>query len=75
LSALLHYLLYDLNLDMVVAGIIPDNIPSIGLIEKLGFQYEGLKHKAFWNSMRGPVDLKYYYLEKPAPLLDDSNTV
>ena len=64
LSALLRYLLYDLNLDMVIAGIIPDNIPSQGLIEKLGFQYEGLKHKALWNKMRGPVDLRYYYLEK-----------
>lgn len=64
LSAFLHYLLYDLNLNLIVAGVIPDNMPSIGLLEKLGFQYEGLKHKAFWNEMRGPVDLRYYYLEK-----------
>ena len=64
LSAFLRYLLYDLNLQLAVAGVIPDNIPSIGLIEKLGFQYEGRKHKAYWNEMRGPVDLRYYYLEK-----------
>lgn len=66
LSALLHYLLYDLNLDMIIAGAFPDNIPSLKLIKKLGFQYEGLKHKAYWNNLRGPMDLKYYYLEKTA---------
>lgn len=70
LSALLNYLLHDLNLDMVIAGAFPDNIPSLRLIEKLGFQYEGLKHKAFWNHMRGAMDLKYYFLEKP--LLDQT---
>lgn len=64
LSALLHHLLYDLNLDMAIAGAFPDNIPSLELIKKLGFQYEGLKHKAFWNHFRGPMDLQYYYLEK-----------
>lgn len=64
LSTLLHYLLYDLNLDMVIAGAFPDNTPSLGLIKKLGFQYEGLKHKAFWNNLRGSMDLQYYYLEK-----------
>lgn len=64
LSALLHYLLYDLNLDLVIAGAFPDNAPSLALIEKLGFQYEGLRHKAIWNHLRGPMDLQYYYLEK-----------
>ena len=73
LSALLNYLLYDLNLELVVAGIIPDNIPSIGLIEKLGFQYEGMKRKALWNEMRGLMDLKYYYLEKPVPPPDSGS--
>lgn len=64
LSTLLHYLLHDLNLDMVIAGAFPDNTPSLELIKKLGFQYEGLKHKAFWNHLRGLMDLQYYYLEK-----------
>ena len=64
LSALLHYLLQDLNLDMVIAGAFPDNTPSLELIKKLGFQYEGLRHKAYWNNLRGPMDLQYYYLEK-----------
>lgn len=64
LSALLNYLLDDLSLDLVVAGIIPDNLPSIRLVEKLGFQCEGMRRKAFWNNMRGVVDLRYYYLEK-----------
>lgn len=65
LSVLLRCLLYDLNLDMVIAGAFPDNVPSLELIKKLGFQYEGSKHKAFWNNLRGPMDLQYYYLEKP----------
>ena len=64
LSALLHYLLHDLHLDMVIAGAFPDNTPSLELIKKLGFQYEGLRHKAYWNNLRGPMDLQYYYLEK-----------
>ncbi len=66
LSTLLRYLLYDLNLDMVIAGAFPDNTPSLNLIKKLGFHCEGLKHKAFWNHLRGPMDLQYYYLEKSA---------
>lgn len=64
LTALLHYLLHDLNLDMVIAGAFPDNTPSLELMKKLGFQYEGLKHKALWHNLRGPMDLRYYYLEK-----------
>lgn len=64
LSALLNYLLDDLSLDLVVAGIIPDNLPSVRLVEKLGFRCEGMRRKAFWNNMRGVVDLRYYYLEK-----------
>lgn len=68
LSAFLSCLLCDLNLGMVTAEIIPDNIPSIRLIEKLGFQYEGQRRKALWNKLRGAVDLKYYCLEKTAPL-------
>lgn len=66
LSTLLHYLLYDLNLDLVIAGAFPDNTPSLELLKKLGFHCEGLKHKAFWNHLRGPMDLQYYYLEKSA---------
>ncbi len=64
LSTLLRYLLYDLNLDMVIAGAFPDNTPSLELLKKLGFHCEGLKRKAFWNPLRGPMDLQYYYLEK-----------
>ncbi len=66
LSTLLRYLLYDLNLDMVVAGAFPDNTPSLELLKKLDFHCEGLKRKAFWNPLRGPVDLQFYYLEKSA---------
>ena len=64
LSTLLHYLLYDLDLGLVTAGVDPGNAPSIRLLEKLGFCSEGIRHKAFWNEIRGPVDLMYYYLEK-----------
>lgn len=64
LSALLRCLLYDLGLELVIAGVLPDNVPSQKLIEKLGFRYEGRKRKALWNHMRGVMDLRYYYLEK-----------
>lgn len=64
LSALLRCLLYDLHLDMVVAGAFPDNTPSLELLRKLGFRCEGRRHKAFWNELRGPMDLACFYLER-----------
>ena len=53
---------------MVVAGVLPENIPSIKLLEKLGFCKEGIRHKALWHEgLDKPVDLVYYYLDRNDP--------
>ena len=65
LSALLDLLQNELLLDMVVAGVLPENIPSIKLLEKLGFSKEGIRHKALWHEgLDKPVDLVYYYIDR-----------
>ena len=64
ISSLLKFLLDDLHLDMVIAGIFEENTKSIKMLEKLGFSVEGRKHNALWVHNKGPVDLFYYYLER-----------
>lgn len=65
LSALLALLQDDLYLDMVTAGILPENTASEKLLLKLGFQREGLRHKAAWHEGLGhPVDLIYFYRDR-----------
>ena len=61
LAALLDLLQGELYLDLVTAGILPENTASQGLLKKLGFCQEGLRHKAVWHEMLDrPVDLIYY---------------
>lgn len=65
LSALLGLLQNELRLEMVTAGILPENTASEKLLQKLGFQREGLRHKAVWHEGLGkPVDLTYYYRDR-----------
>ena len=65
LSALLGLLQNDLYLEMVTAGILPENKASEKLLEKLGFHKEGLRHKAVWHAeLDNPVDLVYYYRDR-----------
>lgn len=64
ISRLLDYLMNDLHLDMVVAAAIEDNVPSLNLMKKLGFTYEGNIHKAFWYPPKGKVDLMSFYKER-----------
>lgn len=65
ISAILKLLQKDLLLDMVVAGVLPENVPSIRLLEKLGFTKEGVRHKALWHEgLDQPVDLVYYYKDR-----------
>ena len=65
LSALLGLLQDELRLEMVTAGILPENTASEKLLQKLGFQREGLRHKAVWHEGLGkPVDLIYYYRDR-----------
>lgn len=65
ISAMIKLLQKGLQLDMVVAGVLPENTPSIKLLEKLGFSREGVRHKALWHEgLDRPVDLVYYYIDR-----------
>lgn len=65
ISAIINLLQKDLLFDMVVAGVLPENTPSIKLLEKLGFSNEGIRHKALWHEgLDKPVDLMYYYIDR-----------
>ncbi len=65
LTALLNLLQNELKLELVVAGVLDENIASIRLLEKLGFEKEGLRRKAVWHEgLDCPVDLIYYYRDR-----------
>lgn len=65
LSALLNLLQNDLCIEMVTAGVLPENVASEKLLRKLGFYEEGLRHKAVWHEgLNKPVDLIYYYRDR-----------
>jgi RimJ/RimL family protein N-acetyltransferase len=61
---LVKLLFNDLHLDMIILGAIKENIPSLNLIKKLGFAYEGNKTKAFYHPLDGPLDVLYYKKER-----------
>lgn len=63
-EVMLRYLLQELHLDMVIAGVLEDNKISLKMIENLGFVYEGRKRKALYHSVNGPSDLLYFYMER-----------
>lgn len=63
-NKLLEVLLEELHLDLVIAGAIEDNVPSLNMLKKLGFEYEGRRHKGFWYPPKGPVDMLMYYKER-----------
>lgn len=52
------------GVEMVLAQAVSHNIPSISMLEKMGFTYEGTVHKGFRCPDVGVCDLKSYYLEK-----------
>lgn len=60
---LVKLLLDDLKLDMIIAGCFENNVASKRMLEKLGFTFEGRKHKALWDAVEGPKDLLYFYKE------------
>ncbi len=63
-NALVEVLLEELHLDMIIAGAIEENVPSLNMLKKLGFTYEGKRHKAFWYPPKGPVDMMMFYKER-----------
>ena len=65
LHALIDLLQNELKLELIVAGVLEENIASIRLLEKLGFKREGLRRKAVWHEgLDRPVDLIYYYRDR-----------
>lgn len=65
LTALLNLLQNNLKIDLIVAGILEENLASMKLLEKLGFAKEGLRRKAVWHEgLDRPVDLIYYYRDR-----------
>lgn len=65
ISAISDLLRKHLLFDMVIAGVLQENTPSIKLLEKLGFRCEGIRHKALWHEVLDkPVDLIYYYIDR-----------
>ncbi len=63
-SALVDFLMKDLDLELLLCCSIEDNLPSVNLIKKLGFLYEGKRKKAAYHPEKGVIDLISYYLEK-----------
>lgn len=63
-DAVVECLLEELHLDMIIAGAIEENVPSLNMLNILGFTYEGKKHKAFWYPPTGPVDMMMFYKER-----------
>lgn len=65
LTALINLLQDDLKLELILAGVLEENIASIRLLEKLGFDKEGMRRKAVWHEgLAKPVDLIYYYRDR-----------
>ena len=65
LSALLDLLQRELYLELVTAGVLPENTASQKLLLKLGFHQEGLRHKSLWHEALGkPVDMIYFYKDR-----------
>ena len=56
---------YDLHLHRVFARVMPENKPSIYLLESLGFQYEGVERGCFFIQNRWADHLRYAYLNLP----------
>lgn len=63
-SALIQLLQSDLKLDLLLAGVFPDNAVSLHLLKKLGFVQEGILRKALWHCEKGAVDIIHFYRER-----------
>ncbi len=62
--ALLSLVQEEFCLDLVLAGAIKENEPSIALLKKLGFHREGFMRKGFWSAKQGPMDIERYYRDR-----------
>ena len=65
LTALVNLLQNELYIELIVAGVLEENIASIKLLEKMGFNKEGRRRKAVWHEgLDRPIDLVYYYRDR-----------
>lgn len=61
--ALMDCLVQDEGVKMITASAVGRNIPSLEMLKKLGFTWEGRIHKGFCLPGEGLVDLESYYWE------------
>lgn len=54
----------ELGVEMLTAKTIPQNLASLRLLARLGFQKEGVRHKAAKYPPVGIVDYECFYLER-----------
>lgn len=66
-SYLLKIAFYKLGLHRIEAYILPNNIPSIGLVEKLGFQYEGIARSSIMLRNNWYDQMQYAFIYNPLP--------
>ncbi len=64
LACVMDYCFKNTNLEMILASCFAYNEASKRLLEKLGFQFEGVIHLGIEHAELGPMDLMSYYLEK-----------
>lgn len=63
-SALVQLVQEELHLELLLAGAIKENEPSIALLKKLGFEREGIMRKGFWSAKNGPMDMERFYRDR-----------
>lgn len=64
-STMIKLLQEEMGLDLMLANCVELNTASQNMLKKLGFEYEGRRHKAFWDPVPGkPVDLLCYYKDR-----------
>ena len=62
--AAIDYLFNKLHIEMMTCAHFHNNEASKGLIQKLGFTYEGVLRNAFYHTAFGNMDLVYYSMMK-----------
>ena len=64
IQAIIQYLFHICDVELITAKAYELNEPSIRLLEKLGFKYEGKLYKAFQYPGREPESLVCYYYDR-----------
>lgn len=60
----IEHLFLDTQTQLISAGAISRNLPSLAMLRKLGFSKEGIVRRGFWLPGEGAVDLESFCLEK-----------